>query len=79
MVADARKLKAPENPVLKDPKDFTIIGKSFPRQDIPPKPNGEAQFGIDAEVPGMLYASIERSPVISRKAGELTMMQKQKR
>ena len=64
LVADARKLKAPENPILKDPKDFTIIGKSFPRRDIPSKVNGEAKFGIDIEVPGMLYASIERSPVI---------------
>lgn len=64
LVADAKKLKAPENPTLKDPKDFTIIGKSFPRRDIPLKVNGEAKFGIDIKVPGMLYASIERSPVI---------------
>ena len=64
LVSDARKLPAPENPILKDPKDFTIIGKSFSRKDIPPKLNGAAQFGIDIEVPGMLYASIERSPVI---------------
>lgn len=64
LVADAKKLKAPENPILKDPKDFTIIGKSFPRRDIPLKVNGEAKFGIDIKVPGMLYASIERSPVI---------------
>ncbi|KAA9037200.1 xanthine dehydrogenase family protein molybdopterin-binding subunit [Ginsengibacter hankyongi] len=64
LVADARKLKAPDNPTLKQAKDFKIIGKSLPRRDIPAKLNGDAQFGIDIEVPGMLYASIERSPVL---------------
>lgn len=64
LVADAAKRPAPSNPALKDPKNFTIIGKSFPRQDIPEKVNGKAQFGLDIEVPGMLYASIERSPVL---------------
>jgi isoquinoline 1-oxidoreductase beta subunit len=64
LVADASKRPVPSNPALKDPKDFTIIGKSFPRQDIPFKINGTAQFGLDIEVPEMLYASIERSPVL---------------
>jgi isoquinoline 1-oxidoreductase beta subunit len=67
LVAYAGKLKPPENPTLKNPKDFKIIGKSFPRKDIPSKINGEAKFGIDITVPGMLYASIERSPVIAGK------------
>ena len=64
LVPDAIKLKAPENPTLKDAKNFKVIGKSFARRDIPEKVNGVAKFGIDVEVPGMLYASIERSPVI---------------
>ncbi len=63
LVADARKLAVPTKPTLKDPKDFKIIGKSLPRRDIPPNVKGETKFGIDIQVPGMLYASIERSPV----------------
>lgn len=63
LVEDASKLPASPNPTLKDPKDFTIIGRSLPRRDIPEKINGSAKFGIDFSVPGMLYASIERSPL----------------
>ena len=59
----ASKLPAPKNPKLKDPKDFKIIGKSVKRQDIPAKVNGQAVFGIDADLPGMVYASVERCPV----------------
>ena len=67
LVGYAGKLTPPENPTLKNPKDFKIIGKSFPRKDVPAKINGEAKFGIDMVVPGMLYASIERCPVIAGK------------
>jgi isoquinoline 1-oxidoreductase subunit beta len=59
----AAKISPPQNPTLKDPKDFTIIGTSPRRKDIPSKLNGEAVFGIDCKVKDMLYASIERSPV----------------
>ena len=39
------------------------MGKSN-RPDVPLKTNGSAQFGIDVQVPGMLYATVERCPVI---------------
>ena len=63
----ASKLKAPEKPVLKDPKDFKILGKAAPRPDVPLKVNGTAVYGIDATVDGMVYASVEHSPVIGAK------------
>lgn len=63
LVQSARKLTPPDKPILKNEKDFKIIGKSIPRRDVPLKTNGAAKFGIDIQVPGMLYASIERSPV----------------
>ena len=63
----AAKLPVPKAPKLKDPKQFTMLGKSMPRPDVPLKSNGQAQFGIDAKVAGMLYASIERCPVIGSK------------
>lgn len=63
----AAKVEVPKEPRLKDPKDFTILGKSSPRPDVPLKVNGTAQFGIDVSVPGMVYASIERCPVLGSK------------
>lgn len=67
LVETASKLTVPQNPVLKDTKDFKILGKSEPRPDIPLKISGKAIFGIDAEVPGMLYASVERCTVLGSK------------
>lgn len=63
----ASKLTVPKSPTLKDPKDFKILGKPTARPDIPLKVNGSARFGIDASVPGMLYASVERCPVFYSK------------
>ncbi len=67
LVAEAAKLEIPKNPPLKDPKAFRILGKPLPKPETPLKVTGQAVYGIDAEVPGMHYASIERSPVIHGK------------
>lgn len=41
---------------IKAPQDRTLIGKSAQALDIPAKADGTAQFGIDAEIDGMVYA-----------------------
>ena len=63
----ASKIAPPASPKLKDPKDFKLIGKAVKRLDSPHKVNGKAIFGMDVKVPGMLYATILRSPVIGGK------------
>ena len=48
---------------LKKQSDFRIIGKPVPRRDIPAKVNGTAQYSIDVQLPGMVYASTVHAPV----------------
>ena len=60
----AAKITPPASPKLKDAKDFKYIGKGVKRLDSPEKVNGSGIFGIDVKVPGMLYATVLRSPVI---------------
>ena len=57
-------LPVPKEVVLKDPKDFKIVGKATRRLDTPVKVNGTAIYGIDVKLPGMVYASLEQCPVI---------------
>ena len=63
----ASKFEVPKTPKLKDPKDFKLLGKKVMRPDVPLKTSGKAMFGIDAVVPGMVYASVEHCPVFGAK------------
>lgn len=67
LVEIASKLDVPKEPKLKDPRNFNYIGKSLPRPDVPWKVTGKPIFGLDAEVPGMLIASVEHCPVFGGK------------
>jgi isoquinoline 1-oxidoreductase beta subunit len=64
LVKDARRLPLPDpNTVrLKDPKDFTLLGRSIPHLDIPDKVKGSARFGLDVRLPGMVYAVVSQCP-----------------
>ncbi len=63
----ASQVKPMQKVALKKPKEFKIIGKLMSRLDTPEKTSGEAVFGIDAKIPGMLTAVIARPPVFGGK------------
>src|SRR6266849_3413261 len=63
----ASRLTPPQNPPLKDPKKFKLVGKPTRRLDTPEKTNGKAIFGLDVNVPGMVVAVIARPPVFGAK------------
>ncbi len=63
LTSRASAILPPADPPLKNPADFKLIGKPTRRTDAPLKVTGSAVFGLDVRVPGMLFASVERSPV----------------
>src|SRR5215510_10428679 len=67
VAAAASDLEVPKAPKLKDPKDWTLIGTSPPRFDIPAKTNGKQLYTADVRLPGLLHASIMQCPVFGGK------------
>ena len=61
----------PQNPPLKDPKDFKLIGKQLKRLDTPNKTDGKVVYGIDAMLPGMKFATLAQCPVFGGKVGRV--------
>lgn len=62
MAIAASQQTPPQNPALKDPQDFTLIGKKIPRIDSREKTRGKAQYTIDVQRPNMLHAAIVHPP-----------------
>src|ERR1700733_8299234 len=63
----ASKLPVPKDVTLKDASRFRLIGKPLPRLDTPGKVDGSAEFGLDVQLPGMLYAVVALSPTLGGK------------
>ena len=67
LVERAATLSPPANVSLKDPANFTLIGKPLKRLDTPDKVNGRVLYSIDAMPPGVKFATLAASPVLGGK------------
>ncbi|HTC34975.1 MAG TPA: molybdopterin cofactor-binding domain-containing protein [Bryobacteraceae bacterium] len=69
LVALASKQPVPKKEQLKfkSPAEYRYVGKNVPITDLDDILAGHAVFGMDARVPGMVYASIEHPPVFGGK------------
>ncbi len=63
LIKEASKLQVPENPTLKDPKDFKYIGKGLKSIDGADFASGKPKYGMDIKLPNMKYATVARCPV----------------
>ncbi|AXT36566.1 xanthine dehydrogenase family protein molybdopterin-binding subunit [Phaeobacter sp. LSS9] len=62
-VAAAAQLPTPENPRLKDPADYKLIGSPAARRlDSASKGNGQAKFAMDVHLPNQMVVLIKRPP-----------------
>jgi nicotinate dehydrogenase subunit B len=53
--------------VPKDPKDYTVLGTSVPRLDLPAKTTGQFQYVQHVRLPGMLHGKVVRPPTVGAK------------
>jgi len=63
LIADAAQVAPPENPTLKDPKTFTLVGTDrVRRKDSQAKSDGSAVYTQDVRLPDMLVAVVAHAP-----------------
>jgi isoquinoline 1-oxidoreductase beta subunit len=67
----AAKKTPPQNPKLKNPAEWKLIGKALPRVDTAEKISGRAVFGIDFRIPNMAYAAVKTCPVFDGKVASV--------
>ncbi len=67
LATEAAKISLAQEPAIKTPEQYTLMGKPKPRLDVPLKINGTAKFGIDTRLPDMVYAAVTACPVFGGK------------
>jgi isoquinoline 1-oxidoreductase beta subunit len=61
----------PANITPKASKNWKLIGQATARTDIPAKVTGQATFGLDVRLPGMLFAAVQMCPMIGGSAASM--------
>lgn len=79
LTAKAATLPVPTGVALKEPKEFKLLGTRVPGVDNEKIVTGQALFGIDQKLPGMVYAAYVKCPVfggefVSAKLDEVKSM-----
>jgi isoquinoline 1-oxidoreductase beta subunit len=56
---------------VKSRENWQLIGQAAPRTDIPSKVTGQATFGLDVRLPGMLFAAVQMCPMLGGSAASM--------
>ncbi len=63
----AAEFAPPDDPPLKPQRKWRLLGTSLPRVDMVGKCTGTLEYGIDVDLPGLLYATVRRNPRLGGK------------
>lgn len=64
LAADAATREPPSRLKLRAPEEWRLLGRSLPRTDVVAKVTGKAVFGVDVDLPDMVYGTVRMNPRI---------------
>ena len=64
LAAEAAQIDPITDVTLRDPNNWTRLGKTAPRLDMADKVTGAQKYGIDGAVEGMVYAAVRANPAL---------------
>lgn len=71
LATDAARKPVPATVRLKNPSEFTLIGRKLKRLDSLAKCDGSQKFGLDLDLPGMKIAMVAHPPVFGARVKSL--------
>lgn len=71
VAAEAARLEPPSDVALKARTDWTLLGKPQPRLDMLAKVKGEALFGVDVSLPGLVFATVRMAPLPGQRMAKM--------